>query len=209
MEDEDQDEIDRTEEKGKKGNRIRPRERYRALIDIIDEEQVLIAFGDRKARFALMILAAFNAAVIIGGSFVYRAVEDLPDAIRLSCLGFMFLYGITAIYFFLLAIDALRPRKAPVASSDLAAGDRGGAGLRFFLDIVKHRKEDYWEQIQAMDYDRLNRELSYQVHGLAHLITAKYDVLEHLYRGMRILTIGAAALLVAVAGSSSAIFLFQ
>ena len=209
MEDEEQDESERGEDKGKKGNRIRPRERYRALIDILDEEQVLIAMGDRKARFALMILAAFNAAIIVGGSLAYRVVAALPAFVQILCAAVLLGYGMIAVYFFLLAIDALRPRKAPVASQDLAAGTRDTAGLRFFMDIVKHRKDDYWEQIRTMDYERLNREMAYQVYGLASLISAKYDTLAHLYSGMRILTVGAAALLVAAAGSASAIYLFK
>lgn len=211
MEDDEQEEpeAEREEGKEKKGNRIRPRDRYRALIDIMDEEQALIAMGDRKARFALVILAAFNAAIIIGGSFAYRAATGLPEMLKVIYLGAMLAYGLTAIYFFLLAIDALRPRKAPVASHDLSTGTRDTAGLRFFREISQHRKDDYWEQIREMDYERLNREMAYQIHGLASLIAAKYDSLEHLYRGMRILTLGAAALIVAVAGSGTAMVLFQ
>lgn len=208
-EEEEQDDPERDgEAAGKKGNRIRPRERYRALIDILDEEQAMIMMGDRKARFALMILAAFNAAIIIGGSFAYRAATDLPEAVRTLYVLTMLVYGLTAIYFFLLAIDSIRPRKAVVASKDLSAGIRDTAGLRFYVDIAKHRKEDYWEQIREMDYDRLNRELAYQVHGLAGLIANKYDTLANLYRGMRILTLGAAAIIVAAAGAASALAAF-
>lgn len=211
MEDDEQDEPEAEREgvKEKKGNRIRPRERYRALIDILDEEQVLIAIGDRKARFALIILAAFNAAIIIGGSFAYKAAAELPRFAQLLCAAALLSYAITAVYFFLLAIDALRPRKAPVASHDLVTGTSDTAGVRFFRDIMKHRKDDYWDQIRTMDYDRINRELACQVYGLAGLIAAKYDALEHLYRGMRLLTLGAAALLVAASGSASAVYLLN
>ncbi len=208
------DEQDEEPERGgagteKKGNRIRPRERYRALIDILDEGQTLIAIGDRKARFALMILAAFNAAIIVGGSMSYKLMSDLPDEIKIACGAAMFFYGITAIYFFILAIDSIRPRKAPVSSMHIAAGTTDTAGLRFYLDIVKHRADDYWDQIRSMDYDRLNRELAYQVHAVSSLIASKYNTLATLYLGMRILTLGAAVILVGVAGSVSAYYFFR
>ena len=207
MSDEEQDEPEREpEEAGKKGNRIRPRERYRMLIDILDEHQALIAIGDRKARFALMILAAFNAAIIVGGTMGYRAMSELPEFSRVLCLAALFSYGLTAIYFFILAIDALRPRKAAVSSADLAVGTHDNSGLRFFGEILRHKKDDYWTQVQEMDYPRVNRELAYQIHGLANLIRTKYDAIATLYSGMRILTLGAAAIIVIVAGAVSALY---
>lgn len=207
MSEEDQDEAERPgEDRGQKGIRIRPRERYRVLIDILDEHQNLIAIGDRKARFALMILAAFNAAIIVGGTMGYKALSGLPDSARLMCLAALLAYGLTAIYFFILAIDALRPRKAAVSSADLAVGTHDNSGLRFFGEIVRHKKDDYWAQIQDMDYPRVNRELAYQIHGLAHLIRAKYDTIATLYIGMRILTFGAATIIVVAAGAVSAFY---
>lgn len=207
MEDDEQDETERADsDKGQKGNRIRPREKYRVLIDILDEHQALIAIGDRKARFALMILAAFNAAIIVGGTMGYKAMSDLPEFARVLCLAALLSYGLTAIYFFILAIDALRPRKAPVSSADLAVGTHDSSGLRFFGEILRHKKDDYWTQIQELDYPRVNRELAYQIHGLANLIRMKYDAIAHLYSGMRILTLGAAAIIVIVAGAVSAFY---
>ena len=110
------------------------------------------------------------------------------------------------IYFFILAIDALRPRKAAVSSADLAVGTHDNSGLRFFGEILRHKKDDYWTQVQEMDYPRVNRELAYQIHGLANLIRTKYDAIATLYSGMRILTLGAAAIIVIVAGAVSALY---
>lgn len=205
---EPEEEREREDEKGGKGNRIRPRERYRMLIDILDEMQVLIAMGDRKARFALMILAAFNAAMIVGGTMSFRFSLTLPTGVWLAGMAAFLAYGLTAIYFFVLAIDSLRPRKAKVAPAGTSAGDAKAPGIRFYADIIRRGNDEYWETVRGMDYELMNRELSNQVYGMANLIRAKYDALAHLYAGMRILTLGAAGLLVAAAGSGTAVYLF-
>src|SRR5437868_11915883 len=45
-----------------------PWQRYKALSDTLDAEQDLVDLADHKARFALIILGALNAAIIIGAT---------------------------------------------------------------------------------------------------------------------------------------------
>src|SRR5512134_2890645 len=85
-------------------------ERYRALTDVLDDAMELVDLADHKARFALVIMALLNVAL-----FFVSTRADLPGRLPdrwQPWLGLYFLaYVLIALYFFLQAIESLRPRK--------------------------------------------------------------------------------------------------
>jgi hypothetical protein len=87
-----------------------PWERYRALVDSLEEAQDLVELADRKARFALVIMGALNVTF-----FFLATRSDFPDYLPQwlrPFLGFYLLvYAGVALFFFLEAIEALRPRR--------------------------------------------------------------------------------------------------
>jgi hypothetical protein len=87
-----------------------PWERYRTLVDTLEEAMDLVELADRKARFALVIMGALNIAFFV---MVTRSefIDALPLVLR-PFLGFYLLtYACVALFFFLEAIEALRPRR--------------------------------------------------------------------------------------------------
>ena len=84
-----------------------PWERYRALVDSLEEAMDLVELADRKARFALVIMGALNIAFFFLATRA-EIVEYLPLWLR-PFLGF-----------YLLVYAARRPLLLP-------RGDRGAA----------------------------------------------------------------------------------
>jgi hypothetical protein len=177
-----------------------PRERYRALVDSLEEAQDLVELADRKARFALVIMGALNIA------FFFLAtrsdvVEYLPRWLR-PFLGFYLLvYAAVALFFFLEAIEALRPRRF---RPHLPYPGEGGPehfpeGVRYYEDIVQRDLEAYRRAWREVRFGQLNAELAVQNHIMAHINMDKYRSLRRLYGGLRVLTILAGGLLVILA----------
>lgn len=175
-----------------------PWQRYKALSDTLDAEQDLVDLADHKARFALIILGALNAGVFLGA-----ARSNLMNG-RATALGWMVPvllggYAIAALYFFLQAIETLRPRAGfrrhamptepvPDVSMD----------VRFYDNILARDVESYQRAWSSLRIDNLNAELVRQVHIVAGINRAKYAALRRLYTGLKVLTLFAAVLLVVV-----------
>jgi uncharacterized protein YjiK len=179
---------------------MNPWERYRALVDSLEEAQDLVELADRKARFALVIMGALNVA------FFFLAtrsdvVEYLPRWLR-PFLGFyLLLYAAVALFFFLEAIEALRPRRF---RPHLPYPGEGGPehfpeGVRYYEDIVQRDLEAYRRAWREVRFGQLNAELAVQNHIMAHINMDKYRSLRRLYGGLRVLTILAGGLLVILA----------
>jgi hypothetical protein len=176
---------------------LNPWERYRALVDTLEEAQDLVELADRKARFALVIMGALNI------SFFFLAtrsdvVDYLPRWVR-PFLGFyLLLYAAVALFFFLEAIEALRPRRF---QPKLTYPGEGGPqhypeGVRYYEDIVLRDLEAYRRAWREVRFGQLNAELSVQNHIMAHINLDKYRSLRRLYGGLRVLTLLAGGLLV-------------
>ncbi len=83
----------------------------------------LVELADRKARFALMIMGALNVAFFFVATRT-DLVNDIPDALRPFLAFYLMVYASVALFFFLEAIESLRPRRFRPAP-DLPR--RGGA----------------------------------------------------------------------------------
>jgi len=177
-----------------------PWERYRALVDSLEEAQDLVELADRKARFALVIMGALNV------TFFFLAtrseiVEYLPLWLR-PFLGFYLLvYAGVALFFFLEAIEALRPRRfrPHVPYPGEGGPDHYPEGLRYYEDIVLRDLEAYRRAWREVRFGQLNAELAVQNHVMARINLDKFRSLRRLYGGLRVLTILAGGLLAILA----------
>jgi uncharacterized protein YjiK len=179
-----------------------PWERYRALMDALEEAQDLVELADRKARFALVIMGALNLAFFFLATRT-EIVEYLPRGLR-PFLGFYLLaYAAVALFFFLEAIEALRPRRfRPHLPYPGEGGpDHYPEGLRYYEDIVRRDLEAYRRAWREVRFGQLNAELTVQNHIMARINLDKYRSLRRLYQGLRVLTILAGGLLAILAFS--------
>jgi uncharacterized protein YjiK len=177
-----------------------PRERYRALVDSLEEAQDLVELADRKARFALVIMGALNIAFFFLATRA-EIVEYLPMWLR-PFLGFYLLvYAGVALFFFLEAIEALRPRRFQphVPYPGEGGPDHYPEGLRYYEDIVLRDLEAYRRAWREVRFGQLNAELAVQNHVMARINLDKYRSLRRLYGGLRVLTILAGGLLAMLA----------
>ncbi len=177
-----------------------PWERYRTLVDALEEAMDLVELADRKARFALVIMGALNIAFFF---LVTRAelIDVLPATLR-PFLGFyLLLYAGVALFFFLEAIEALKPRRfRPHLPYPGEAGpEHFPEGLRYYEDIVLRDLEAYRRAWREVRFSQLNAELAVQNHVMARINSDKFRSLRRLYGGLRVLTLLAGGLLAVVA----------
>jgi len=175
-------------------------ERYRTLVDALEEALDLVELADRKARFALLIMGALNVAFFF---LVTRTelIDVLPPLLR-PFLGFYLLtYATVALFFFLQAIETLRPRRfRPQLTYPGEAGpEHYPGGLRYYEDVVLRDLESYRRAWREVRFGQLNAELAVQNHVMARINSDKFRSLRRLYGGLRVLTILAGVLLAAVA----------
>src|SRR5687768_18368009 len=128
-------------------------ERYRALTDALDEAIDLVDLADHKARFALVIMAAVNVVLF----FSADAMDPLKSgsfALQIVLGIYLLVYILIALYFFLQAIESLRPRQSqpqvtPVA--DEAGIDQFPLGIRFYEDILRRDVDSFkkaWQDVR-------------------------------------------------------------
>jgi uncharacterized protein YjiK len=178
-------------------------ERYRALTDVLDEAMELVDLADHKARFALVIMAALNVVLFFIGTRT-ELVEQIPGALQPWLGAYVLVYVFIALYFFIQAIESLRPRKSQpqVAYSGETAFQEHPLGLRFYEDILGRDVEAYRRAWREVRLGQLNNELAVQAHALAAINSAKFTALRRLYMGLKIMTLMAVGL-VAAAGIST------
>ena len=182
------------------GRSLDPWERYRALVDALEQAMDLVELADRKARFALVIMGALNV------SFFFLATRSelvavLPPALR-PFLGFyLLIYAGVALFFFLEAIESLRPRRfRPELPFPGDAGpEHYPQGLRYFEDAVRHDLDAYRRAWRELRFGQLNAELAVQNHVVARINSDKFRSLRRLYTGLRVLTLLAGGLLAVLA----------
>ena len=177
-----------------------PWERYRTLVDTLEEAMDLVELADRKARFALVIMGALNLAFFF---LVTRSelVDVLPTMLR-AFLGFyLLIYAGVALFFFLEAIEALKPRRfrPHLPYPGEAGAEHFPEGLRYYEDVVLRDLEAYRRAWREVRFGQLNAELAVQNHVMARINLDKYRSLRRLYGGLRVLTLLAGGLLAALA----------
>jgi uncharacterized protein YjiK len=165
-------------------------ERYRALVDAFEDATDLIDLADHKARFALVIMGALNAVLFIVATRSEFA-SALPAGLWPWAAAYLVAYVLVALYFFMQAIESLRPRKAhphiPYPGEGALA--EHPVGLRFYEDILERDLAAYrraWGEVQI---GQINNEVAVQVHGLARINQAKYLALRRLYAGLQLMTL--------------------
>ncbi|MGI8998905.1 MAG: hypothetical protein ACR2GO_04285 [Candidatus Limnocylindria bacterium] len=169
-------------------------ERYRALTDTLDEANDLVDLADHKARFALVIMAAVNIVLF----FSADALDPLRSqwTILQTGLGvYLFAYVLIALYFFMQAIESLRPRQSqPQVPHAEQLVEETPLGIRFYEDILGRDVEAYKKAWREVRIGQLNAELAVQAHALAEINKAKFAALRRLYRGLQIMTLMAVGL---------------
>ncbi|HET9315801.1 MAG TPA: SdiA-regulated domain-containing protein [Vicinamibacteria bacterium] len=165
-------------------------ERYRALTDVLDDAMALVDLADHKARFAIVIMAALNVAI-----FFVATRTDLAGRMPVRWqpwLALYFLaYVLVALYFFLQAIESLRPRKNQprVRYFGEAGLEEHPLGLRFYEDILTRDLEAYRRAWREIRIGQLSNEVAVQAHALAEINRAKYRALGRLYVGLQVMTL--------------------
>ncbi len=191
-------EKDKGKKKKKETRRAEPWQRYKALLDTLKESQDLVDLADHKARFALIIMGALNAAIIILGSRS-DLLASLPTHLKLWLYVYFGVYATIAIYFLVQAIESLRPRSVPdMALKGTVSEKEESLGLRFFVDALRYDTPTYQKAWQSVRVSQLNAELATQVHTLARINKAKYNAVAKLYLGLQAITVLTAGLLIAL-----------
>lgn len=196
--DKEKDKDKDKKKKKKEFKRAAPWERYKALLDAVKESQDLVDLADHKARFALMIMGALNAAIIILGTRA-EVLSSLPPNLKLWLYTYFGVYAIIAIYFLVQAIESLRPRSVPdLALRGTVSEKEESLGLRFFVDALRYDTPTYLKAWQSVRVSQLNAELATQLHTLARINKAKYNAVAKLYLGLQAITVLTAGLLIAL-----------
>jgi hypothetical protein len=171
-------------------------ERYRALVDSLEEAYDLIDIGNREARFALIVMGALNALPLV---FLTKtdAVSSLSGSERFTMATLLTGYAILLLYFILQAIEALHPGwfKPEIGDWSPERADHP-AGVRHFEDIIKRKAAEHWSAWQQVRLSQLNAELAVQIHSLARKNHAKHLAVRRLYIGLRAMALMLAAVLV-------------
>jgi hypothetical protein len=179
---------------GEASRPLDPWERYRALTDAVEEGLDLAETADRKVRFALVVMAGLNLGLF--------AVITRPELLGLgdAPLGgwfglYLLSYALAGVYFFLQAVEALRPR----GSQPSPAASPAPRGLRDPEEVLRHDVESYQQAWREVRFDRLNDELARRNLGLALVNQEKYAAVRRLYGGLRVLALMFGGLIVMAA----------
>lgn len=170
-------------------------ERYRALTDALDEAIDLVDLADHKARFALVIMAAVNVVLF----FSADAMDPLKSGsffLQIVLGIYLLVYILLALYFFMQAIESLRPRKSQpqVTPADQSDIEEFPLGIRFYEDILRRDVDSYKKAWSEVRIGQLNAELAVQAHALAAINRVKYAALRKLYKGLQVMTLMAVGL---------------
>ena len=164
-----------------------PWERYRALVDAFEQGVDLAETADRKVRFAMVVMASLNVGVFAVTSRSQQlGLGQLP--LRGWFGAFLLAYAVVAVYFFLQAVDALRPR-TPSATAPSSRVLAEASSLRQLDRVVAQDKADYARAWREVRFDQLHNELALQNHRLAQVNEEKYAALRRLYQGLRALAL--------------------
>ena len=171
-------------------------ERYRALVDSLEEAYDLVDIGNREARFALIVMGALNALPLV---FLTKtdAISGLSGSERFSMATLLSAYACLLLYFILQAIEALHPGwfKPEIGDWSMDRHDHP-VGVRHFEEIIKRSATEHWSVWQQVRVSQLNAELAVQIHSLAKKNHAKHLAVRRLYIGLRAMALMLAAVLV-------------
>jgi hypothetical protein len=168
---------------------LEPAFRYRAMQNAVEMTQDLIELGDRKARFALVIISVLNAVALVvvvrgGEAFIPRT-----GAWGIIIGAEIVVYVAVTVYYIFQAIEALRPRDgAPTDTLPMQVVPGESMRVLFHGDVVRRPRAEYRRVWDELRMDNLNTELADQLHILSQINQDKYAALARLYRGVTIMT---------------------
>ncbi len=183
---------------------------YRALWDGIDFKRQLINMGDKKVRFALVIMGAINAAMLVVVTRG-RVLDAIPDWARPWVAGLLVLYAIVTFSMVVHAIEALRPRpeaRVPDNKEWLSREEGAGAEAESRAGLIIRGRdlrisfEDerrLWHGARLTD---LNDELILFNRSSSVVLISQLEALEKVYTGLKVLAILAAIILVLLLGGT-------
>jgi len=174
-------------------------ERWRILMDVVDEGRRVVDMADHKARYALVVMGALNAAVFVILSRAHL-ISGLPTWLKPWLIGGLVVYGGLSCLFVYHAIDCLRPRWLQDSGPPAPAGSPERGGLLYWESIGKYDLATYRRAWKDARMDQLNGEVVIIAHHLSVLIGRKYRALARLYRGLAVLVVLAALQLLLYAG---------
>ena len=166
-------------------------ERWRILMDVVDEGRRVVELADHKARYALVVMGALNAGVFLVLSRAHL-LTDLPAVLKPWLIGALVAYAGLSCLFVYHAIQCLRPRWLRDAGGQGVAASPAPLGLLHWESIGRYDEKAYRNAWDTVRMDQLNREVVVISHHLALLIDRKYRALARLYRGLAVLVILAA-----------------
>ena len=172
-------------------------ERYRGLIDVVEDYRELLDNADKKTRFALIIMGLLNAVnfLLVARSDVFGSGAGLGRGLAIYAAGYAFL----SLYFFSQAIEALRPRGAKFYGPASAKASGSSQRLRSMAHVAMQSPEELYDLWQSAQVGQLSREVAFQAQALARINIEKYRALERVYRGLVGLTALTAVLVTVLA----------
>lgn len=166
---------------------LSPELRYKAQVNAMKAAQDLLEMGDRKARFALVVMSVLNAVLVLlvarGGQSFLPSEGTIAVVVQVELAA----YVLVTVFYVLQAIQALRPRgMRPPHGSSLPSAVEPGKSMRvlFHADVVARSTAEYrglWEQLRM---DNLTTELADSLHALGRITQKKYEALDRLYVGL-------------------------
>ena len=159
-------------------------ERFRILMEVVNEGRQVVDLADHKARYALIILGALNAAVFFVLSRGHL-IATLPQSTKPWLLGFLVMYAALTFIFVLYAIECLRPRQ--LRYTEGLPSQRGSTGVLYWEAIAMQDLETYRRAWSEVRMAQVNAEVVVIAHRLARLIRVKYAALGKLYAGLVVL----------------------
>ncbi len=169
-------------------------ERYKALLDLVEEQFHLLKRADQKGRFALALLGPLNAFLFVIAQQT-SAAAAVPEGARLVFTVFLAAYVCLTISLFVIAVEALRPRDGVPNEREVRHLRGGRPGLRVLEDVLDRDVDAYREAWRQPQIDALNDELSAHAWALASVNRRKFVQLDRLYRGLTLAAIMAAVML--------------
>ena len=149
-------------------------ERFRILAQVIEERRRVVDLADHRARYAMIVIGAINAVVLVLGSRA-PGIAD-PSQVALPwLLGILVAYALGTLLLVLAAIDCLRPREHR---------NVGHTGLLHWEWAVHHDIAAYQQAWSEVRMEQINKEAVLIAHLLACVIQQKYRALRWLYRGL-------------------------
>jgi len=173
-------------------------ERWRILLELVNEGRQVVDLADHKARYALVVMGVLNAGVyfLMSRSHLFAG---LAPGVKPWLIGFMVAYAALTFLFVYHAVDCLRPRRLQCADLEPNRGGeaRAPCGILFWETIAAYELEEYRRAWSNARMEQLNAEVVIIAHYQARLIQAKYVALGRLYLGLAVLVVLGGCLLAA------------